>query len=189
MPRKKTRRKKPEGAHEFIVVQLERYDVDLNFSVNGDVYNPQYAIFTDDDDPLYKPSSRLELHGRILAPKDREGHEISVGFFGDDSPSSRLNLTLKDVQARGKYGAPEYRSYRGREIPIYDPPKGLAVLHKAWGEPKWSVWVWAPMHFVSDMITLLGDKEVLFLSMHEWKFERKRWIQRIELKTSNPEEE
>ena len=124
-----------------------------------------------------------------MSPSERGGHEIFFGFFGDDQPSSRHDVIIKDVQAKGKYDEPQYRYFRGLQIPIYKPPKGLAIMHKTRGESEWSVWFRVPLHFVSNMVQLLGQKEELFVALHECKFERKRWVRSIELKTTNPDEE
>ena len=54
-------------------------------------------------------------------------YELTI--YGDDVPSRRRNATLRDAQARDERGSPQYRKYRGREIPVYNRPR-------AWGFSK-----------------------------------------------------
>lgn len=189
MSRKKAKNKIQQGLHSFLVARVEQYDIDLDYSVNHSVYQPEYAIVLDDDEPLFKNTSHLTLTGRIVEPKDRFNHKLTLYLMGGESPSSRNNSTLKDAQSRGKYGEPQYRTYRGREIPIYDPPNGLARLRKVTGEAEWISFMWVPSLLISDMLVLLGQKEGLFVTLNEWKAERKRWVRAIGLKSTDPLEE
>lgn len=173
----------------MLALKVGGYDTEFDFSVNSDVYNPQYAICPSEDDPLFKASSHLNIRGAFVEPEDRAEHDVTINLYGDDAISTGLKVTLKDAQSRGKYNEPLYKTYRGREIPIYDPPKGLAVLEKVRGESEWNAWIRVPSELISDMLILLGQREELFISIHEWKFERRRWIRSIGLQTANPLEE
>lgn len=79
--------------------------------------------------------------------------------------------------------------YRGREVPIYRPPHGLGVIDKARGEPEWRTSLFVKPGFVDRWLALLGSSRELFISLHECRTGRKRWVRGIELITSNPEED
>jgi hypothetical protein len=189
MPRRRVKRKKSEGTHSMLIMKVSGYDAELDFSVNMDVYQPQYAISPSDDDPLFKASSDLRIRCVFIEPEDRVGNKVVFHLFGDGAVSRKLNITLKDAQCRGKHNEPLYKTYRGREIPIYKPPKGLSVLEKVRGEPEWNAWIRVPTELISDMLALLGQREELYVAIHEWKFERRRWIRSISVRTTDPLEE
>lgn len=84
---------------------------------------------------------------------------------------------------------PKYRAYRGKQIPVYAPPKGMGTLEKERGQPRWHGAVWAQPRYVNDLLVLLDHNQQLYLSIHERKIERKRWIQSITVQTSDPAEE
>jgi len=122
MARRIKRRKKPEDEHTFLAVRVVDYDVSVDAGVNSAVYAPQYAWNLDDDDPLYRVKTRLTVYGTSTYPDERAGHPYELTVYGDDKPSRRVDGTLNDVQARDEHGAPRYREYRGRLIPVYNPP-------------------------------------------------------------------
>lgn len=92
---------------------------------------------------------------------------------------------LKDVQALDKDHHPKYKQTKsGGSLPIYAPPKGLAVIegvHSAWHAA-----IWVQPRFVSDWLVMLGQEEQLYLYIHEHKVERQRWIRSISLQTTDP---
>ena len=63
MPRKAKRQKKPEQVHTHLAIRVERYEACVGASVNHDVYAPQYAWGSEEDDPLYKFTAQLTLTG------------------------------------------------------------------------------------------------------------------------------
>lgn len=189
MPRTRARQKKPEEEHTHLAIRVERYDASIETAVNHNVYAPQYAWDLDDNDPLYQVNTRLTIAGISTYPEERAGAAYELAVYGDAAPSLRLSATLKDVQARDEYGSPQYREYRGRQIPIYNPPNGTGLLNKVRGEPRWTAWLFVAPRFVSDALVLLGQGKNQFLAIHERKIKRARWIKSISLQTTNPEEE
>jgi hypothetical protein len=189
MPRKVKRRTKPKEAHTHLAIRVERYEVSVGASINHNVYAPQYAWRLDEDDPIYKFIMHLTITGKSTYPKDRAGETYELTIYGNDAPSQRHNATLKDAQVRDERGSPQYRAYRGRQIPVYDPPKGLGLLSKIRGEPRWAAWLFVPTRCANDMLVLLSQGRDLFLAVHERKNGRTRWLQGMELQTNDPAEE
>lgn len=187
MPRK--RQSKPEEEHTRIAIRVEAYAAQVDAGINRNAFAPQYAWDLNDDDPLYTFTSYLQITGMSVYPEGRAGDRYELTIYGDDAPSRRLDAKLKDAQARDKHGSPQYRSYRGREIPVYSPPEGMGLLDKIRGERSWTAWLHAAPRFVSDALTLLTLRKDLFLTIHERKIERTRWVQGVTLQTSDPREE
>lgn len=132
---------------------------------------------------------RLTITGTLTYPEKRAGDGYELTVCGGDVRSSDLNATVKDVQARDEYGSPQYREYRGRQIPVYNPPSGLGHLEKVRGEARWTGWLFVASRFVNDALVLLSHGKSLFLAIHECKDKRKRWIRALSLQTTNPEDE
>ena len=81
---------------------------------------------------------------------------------------------------------PKYRKYRGQEIPVYAPPKGIGRIDKMRGEARWTGALFVPPRYVTDLLILLGHTRKLFMGIDEKKIERVRWIQHFSVQTSDP---
>lgn len=182
-------RKKPQEQYTRFAVRVERYEASVGASVNRNAYAPQYGWDLDDDDPVYEFSNHLMIAGVSTFPPERAGDQYELTIYGTDARSHRLNATLKDIQARDKHGSPQYRSYRGKQIPVYLPPTGFGLIDKVRGERRWTAWLFVRRRFVTDMLVLLGHKRELFVSLEERKIERARWVQALSLQTVDPAEE
>ena len=189
MARKAKRRRKTEDVHSFLVIKVARHEARVEAAVNHNVYQPQYALHLDDNDPLYEFTSQFTICGLATSPKDRAGDTFELTVYGDDAPSRRHGKVLSDAQARNEHGAPQYREYRGGLIPIYDPPKGVGYLDKVRGERRWQGWLFAPTRFVNDALVVLNHGKTLYLAIHERRAKRTRWMQSVCLQTTDPEEE
>ena len=189
MVTKRRKKTKSEETHTHLAVQVERYDMRVQAAVNCDVYAPQYAWELDDDDPLYHFTAQLEIVGTSIYPESRSGDLYEITIYGDDAPSRRLDIKLKDAQERDEYGIARYRSYRGKRIPVFDSPKGMGMLEKVRGESRWKAWLFATPRFVHDALVLLGHEKAVFLAIHECKKERSRWMRGLTLQTTDPSEE
>ena len=189
MPRTARRGRKTEEENTHIAIRVERYEADVAASINHNVYGAQYAWNLNDDDPVYEFTNQTRITGTATYPPQRAGDAFQLTLYGTDAPSHRLGTKLKDVQARDEHGSPQYRKYRGREIPVFIAPKGLGLLDKVRGETSWNGWIFASPRFVTDALVLLGRPETLFIAIHERKIDRARWIQRISLQTTDPAEE
>ncbi|TPI51691.1 MULTISPECIES: hypothetical protein [unclassified Mesorhizobium] len=189
MPRKRKRQKRQEDDHTYLAIRVERYEASVEGAVNCNVYTPQSAWGSDDDDPLYRFATRLTVAGISIYPEERAGDIYEVTVYGDNLGSGDIGATLGDAQERDRYGAPRYRQYRGRQIPIYTPPPGMGLIAKIRGERCWTVWLRVSSCFTSDALALLRNGRSLFLAIHERKTNRSRWVQSVSLQTTNPAEE
>ncbi|MCV0381722.1 hypothetical protein [Nitratireductor sp.] len=189
MPRKKTTQKKPQVEHALVCVKVVRYESRVSAGVSHHAYAPQYAWDLDDNDPLFEFSTELRISGLVTYPDDRAGNELELTVYGEAANSRRLNLKLQDVHVRDKNGSPQYRRYRGTEIPVYDPPEGIGIIEKVRGEASWTGWLRASPQFMTDCLMQLGQDHELFLGIQERKVARARWIQSVTLQTTDPAEE
>jgi hypothetical protein len=186
--RRKSKERREEQ-HTRLAIRVNRFNARVGASVNHNVYAPQYAWNLDDTDPLYEFTNEVTITGVATFPPERANDTYEITMYGNDAPSHRLKLELKDVQERDEHGSPKYRRYRGKEIPIYLTPKGLGLLDKVRGEPHWTAWLFVTPRLVGDTLLLLGQQKDLFLAVHERKVERSRWIQDLSLQTTDPTEE
>lgn len=174
------------GEHAQIAIRVDHHDVFVSAGLNLDLVAPEYALNLDERDLALECVSRLVIRGTGIDPKSRVGHQFEFSISGDDAPSKGVALTLKDKQLRDEYGVPKYRAYREREIPMYRDSDGIALLSKTRGQNLWAAWINVAPVVVSDMMVLLQTDRQMFISMHEFKEGRNRWIRRIEVQTSDP---
>lgn len=133
---------------------------------------------------------------------DVNRHEVSSGaslnfaLRGGRMPFSRSNdlayefsTTLEDFQARDDRGLLQYQSYRGENIPIYAAPVGIARLQRERGANAWNAWFWVQPSLASDMLCLLTQVKPLYVTLHERKAGRDRWIEGFSHQTSKLGEE
>lgn len=187
--KKKKPSRKPIEQYTDIAVRVDLYEVRATASINHDLLSPELAYLLDEDDPVYQFDTHLEIFGTSIAPSSRAGDEYHLSLFGDGAPSSRLSRTLKSMQEREEDHSPKYRTYRGRTVPVYREPQGLAVINKLRGEPRWKVWVPALPRFVSDALILLGQDKQVYFTLYERKIARRRWLQYLTIQTVDPRED
>jgi hypothetical protein len=164
-----------------LAIRVEHYEARIEACVNRNVYAPQNAWNLDEDDPLYEFTNRVTIAGVSTYPQERAGDTYELTLLGDDAPSLGLRATLEDAQARDEYGAPLYCEYRGRQIPIYNPPKGLGLLNKVRGEARWTAFLFVAPRFVNDALALLRHQRNLFLAVHERQDDGARWVHGLRL--------
>lgn len=189
MPRKKTRRRKQVEEYTHIALRVDGYEARVANSVNSYAHEPKYSWRDTEDEPLYHFLGRLIIVGTSTYPDERAGETYELTIYGEDSPDSWINRKLKDVQLVDEHHVPKYREYRGKRIPVYAPPKGIATLDKVHGAPRWHGAVFVSPRFITDLLILLGHTRKLFMAIHERKIERQRWIQSVSLQTTDPAEE
>ena len=172
-----------------IAVRVDLYEVRATVSINHDLQSPEFAYLLDEDTPVYQFDTHLEIFGTSVAPSSRAGDEYHLSLFGDGSSSGSVNRTLKSMQERDEDNALKHRTYRGRTVPVYREPQGLAVINKQRGEPRWTVWVPALPRFVSDVLILLGQDRQVYITLYERKIARRRWLQYLTIQTDDPRED
>jgi hypothetical protein len=72
---------------------------------------------------------------------------------------------------------------------VYDIPHGLAVIERRRSDGAWTASVPVEPKLVTHMLILLGHGSQTYLSIHERRLERRRWIRSISLQTTDPAKE
>ena len=178
-------RTKPEQ-HAYLSILVERFDARVDADINVDLRGGR-PLFSTDDDLVFEAITTLDIKGRCTYPADRAGENYEIAIRSDPSPRSRL--TLKDIHARDEYNAPQYRSYRGEQIPVYNTPPGIAMLERRRHDKVWNSCIRVDPQLTTNMLILLGQSRQLYLAIHECKADRRRWIQSISLQTTAPADE
>ena len=114
---------------------------------------------------------------------------MSLTIYGSDSRHSDFELTLADCQVSDGNGMLKYCKVRGKEVPVYDVPKGIGYIERQRGTRIWMGCVWVKQQTVTDMLTLLPNVRPLFIAIHERHISRNRWIVGLTLLTKNPEDD
>ncbi|MER8687981.1 hypothetical protein [Mesorhizobium sp. M1136] len=187
MPRKS--KHPPEEEYTHLAIKVAHCEASVETRIEPEIYHPQYAWDLDDDTPLYRITTRLTLAGVATYPEGRAGEAYELTIYGSHSDSRRIKATVKDVQARDERGSRKFRSYRGRQIPIYNPPSGMGLIEKIRGELRWTAWLRVSPLFASDALALVNSGQSLFLAIDERRAKRARWIQGVSLQTTDPADE
>ncbi|MCB0636465.1 MAG: hypothetical protein KDC54_07590 [Lewinella sp.] len=188
-------RKKKPSTRELIdqytdlSVRVDAYDVSANASINNNIRSPESALYRDDEEPVYEFSTHLEISGTSIGPASRAGDTYDLSLYSENRPARGVNLPLKALQELDEHDSPVYRTYRGAPVPVYREPPGIALIKKDRGKPRWTVWVPALPHFVSDVLVLLGQDRQVYITLYERKVERRRWLQYLTFQTNNPLDE
>jgi hypothetical protein len=187
MARKAARRRAESEVYTNLVIKVETYEASVSAGVNHLAYEPQYGWHSDGEEPVYELHNRVVLSGTAIAPEKRAGDRYEITLYGSSGPD--LDARLKDLAELDAHGSPRYRTYRGREVPVYKPPFGLGVLNKVRGEPAWTTHLFVKPVLVDRWLALLGTTKNLFIELHECKVGRDRWVRSIGLQTTDPMEE
>ena len=181
------KRKKKADDYEFITVQVDAYDVRTEAGTNVDVrVNSPYHI--SDDTPIYDFYTVLDLTGIITYPEDRANADFNLTIYGGDK-KRHTDLTLKDTIQVDKNGQTVMKKKKGAYYPVYNIPPGIATIEKVRGENRWHTWIFAAPDYTRDSLILLSSGKQTYISIHERKIERRRWIQSLSLQTTDPLEE
>ena len=173
--------------HCHLCIRLDAYEANVSAQVHYHAYSPEYAWRDESDELLFRYDNKVVLTGVCIEPNDRTRDTYELKVYGDNSNAHGHDVTLRDIHAtEGKYGVHQYRTYRGREVPVYQPPEGLALLSKVRGERLWTAALFAPTRFVAELMALLSHEMQLYVELHECKEGRDRWLRGVSLRTHNP---
>jgi hypothetical protein len=172
--------------YTFVSLRADSYDAAVEAAVNVNLRTtvPRYV---EDGDSVFTGDMRLDVVATSIDPSHRADEKYEITAYRDRS--ERTQLKFKDIHARDAHEVPVYRSYRGQQFPVYNRPPGLAVIHKTHGRREWRLAVWVLPSVTSDMLALLRGSRPLYISIHERKADRQRWVQALSLQTKNPAEE
>jgi hypothetical protein len=169
--------------YSFLTLVVTNFDVRI-----GSVINHKLRT-----DRICSPDTKISAHHTVIGLTcnniDTErplSDAYSFTIYGDAHPYPRLESTLEDCHEEDEEGFKKYRKQKGVEIPIYDIPKGLAVLSKLRSERHWSTALWLPRDIVSDMLVLLSGSKKVYAFVHLKHVSGDLWILGFDLQTSNP---
>lgn len=181
------RRKKKEPDYAFIAIKVEDYSVRADAGINTSLLGSPRFI-DDEEEPVHEFETKLEITGLCTDAEDRAGHRFDIHIYGAPDINQRTPR-IKDLRERNKEGDYRYRTYRGRQYPVYAPPPPVAYIDKVRGEDRWITWLWVPPHMITDSLILLNGNKQVYVSFHEIKEGRKRRIQNLAVQTTDPAEE
>jgi len=124
-----------------------------------------------------------------IYPDEREGQKYSFTVYGREIHAVEFDATLSDCHVRDEDGTPKCRRARGKDIPVYEVPQGIGGIERVRGTMDWSGWCWISPRAVSDMLALFPNASPLYISLHERRIGRNRWINGLTLQTTDPAEE
>lgn len=184
------KKKKKDAKDEITLISIKvgSFDVRSEAAINLNLMGNN-TLFSRDEDTAFEHVTSLQISGKCTDPANRLGDEYKITIIGGEPHAGWLSATLEDFHARDENNIPVYKTHRGQDYPVYNPPKGLARLSKKRGEPIWDAWVYVAPHLVSDMLMSLMNRAPLYLSILEQKHGRDRWIQSISLQSIQPEDE
>ena len=181
------KQKKKADEYEFVTINVDSYDVRTEAGTNVDVrVNSPHVI--SDDTPIYEFYTVIDLYGVITYPESRSNADFKLTIYGSEK-RGYPGLTLKDTLQVDSEGMTKMVKKKGAYYPVYNVPPGIATLEKVRGENRWHAWIFAAPDYTRDSLILLSSGKKTYVSIHERKVERRRWIQSLSLQTTDPLEE
>jgi len=180
-----SKRKKTVEEYEFLGIKITGYKASVDASINYEVRDKRHYYR---DAKVYSFDSSVELEGVCNYPEEREGEKFLFSVHGREIHEGGFDVTLSGCHVLDD-GARKYRRVRGEDVPVYEVPKGIGPIQRVRGIGGWSGWCWISPRAVSDMLALLPNVSPLYISLHERKIGRNRWINGLTLQTTDPAEE
>ncbi|MEW8508979.1 MAG: hypothetical protein AB2598_20005 [Candidatus Thiodiazotropha sp.] len=186
MPRQKSRKKKNTPEHTFLAITIEDYKVTINTGPNSQILGSTRYV-KDDEEHAIVSDTVLELTGVCTDPEDRAGEHYEISLRGGSSDTDDiLGQRIRDLHRKNKDGSHEYRQYRGGTYPVYEDPPELGLVEKIRGESRWFAWASVHHQMVTDALILLGGDKPSYVSIHEKKIGRYRWVRSISVQSVDP---
>lgn len=188
MMTRRRRKSVTSEVHTVLGIEIGDYKAHASAALNHDLRNscPRFAR---DDNLVYEFGTSLEITGTSIYPPERANDTYELSVHGHELRPGDFSLTLRDCQLRDESGLPRYKAYRGQQIPVYESLPGLGILEKRRGTRTWYSWIYVAPALVHDMLILLNQVRPLYLSLHEIKSGRERWLQSVSVQTTNPADE
>lgn len=188
MPRK-SRSESTKQEYTHLSIRIERYEASIDAGINHDALAPEYAWDLDMDEPLYSFTAQIEVFGTVTYPEERAGEAWEITIYDGRRLRHYLDATLNSIHTVDDKGVHQYRTYRGKDVPVLRAPKGMGHVAKVRGEHALSAWLYASPQFLSDALVLLGQRRMLFMAAHESREGRTRRLQSLSIQTIDPAEE
>ena len=177
------RKKSPAVEYELLSIPLSGYRASVDASVNPYARDKRHHYA---DPKIYSFGTSLELEGVCNYPEERSGESYVISVHGWETEEGKFEDRLSDRHVMDEDGTRKYRKVRCDEVPVYDVPEGIGLIEKVRGEKRWTGFCWVSPGTVSDMLSLLPHVRPLYVSIHEHKVGRTRWINGLTLQMSHP---
>lgn len=172
-----------KNEYSFLSLLVTDFHVRTGISLNHEVIN---AKLLSPETTIYQQYSSIELHCRNIDPDYLTTDTYQFSLYGHPLEHSTPELTLANFHVKDDKGVETYRRVKGRDVPIYNVPKGINTLTKRRGSRHWSSALWLKPQIVSDMVTLLSSDKDLYVACHLTKIERVQWLIGFDMQTENP---
>lgn len=140
-----------------------------------------------DDTPIYKSTNSVNIIGTCDYPEERAGTTYEIHCSSYKSIRFDQGEYLKDFPVLDKHGLRKYKKLTHHSVPLYDPPTSIGFIERSGGDADWQCNAFIPGETISDMITLLVSKHrPLYVSIHEVKEGRNRFVRSVSLQMSHP---
>lgn len=113
-----------------ISIRVESTDAAVEMGLNISVVARRPLLDSHHDDPLFPITTRLQIRGQSIAPRERAGEPYEISIWS--GTSRKTNLTLRDAQVLNEYHAPVYRPYKEQQLPVYKAPPRPCHHGSAW---------------------------------------------------------
>lgn len=172
--------------HILLSLVLERYDVHVDATVNHEIFD---KLHRRSDTQIYKFETYVNIVAISNYPEERANERYHLTIFGGERFPGQYLTKVEDYHVRDDDGTRRYQKVRGVSQPVYDPPDGIGYLDRVRDKNEWAGALWVAHQTLTDMLTLLPHVRPLYLSVHEFKIERRRVIRSLTLQTTDPAEE
>ena len=178
-------RRQPSQAdeHTFIAIRVTSYSASVSAGINPSLYGNKPREIRREDLVL-ESSISLEVRGVCTYPAPRTNLPFEITIH-PEKPKN-IGQRAKDIHKKDENNVLQYRKHRGELYPVYDLPSGLGLIERRRSDAVWSGWVFVEPNVVANMLVLLGQAQQLYLSIHERKIGRNRWIWNLTLQTTDP---
>lgn len=118
--------------YSFFAINVSSYKAFVDASINYEVRDKRHYS---GDAKVYKFSSNIEIEGICTWPEERAGDKYTFTIYGQEIRPGDFELSLSDCHVVDENWIPKYKKVRGKDVPVYDVPKGLGTLEKIRGAP------------------------------------------------------
>ena len=167
-------------------IKVRQHNISVDASIN---YEVRTKLHLHPDLQVYRFNTQLELEGHVTTEDEKQGDAYSFSIYGHEPLQKSFDSKLKDCQERTEDGSLKFIKKRGTQTPVYDVPKGIGHIEKVRGDNHWIGALWVSSESILHMMTLLSLKQDLYMSIHEEKEGRVRFIIGFTLLTSDPDKE
>lgn len=178
-----SRSSKSQEEFRSLFVEVERFDSAVMAHVNTEVWQPRSHT---PETPIFDFGSEASITGHIYYPPEVEGWRYDLHVYGD-SLRDQASEVLGDTPLRNTDGEPRLVRRGGLKVPAFDSNHSLGFVNKIRGEEGYAATVWVPRSVAADMLGELRSDRPSFLSIHERKVDRSRFVVGVTISSSRPE--